>query len=154
MEALKLDGVPPGLYIVHCLPLRLLGAEGSPIRCILIKWCFSIVSFTPLNCVAYDHLECLLFNWSDLLCSTPNQSYHLRSPSLTFLPHPIFWFSNVLQETVTLGFVEDTWNGTLKQIRYNKLKNQRSVGCSLVFHHVHSHCQWVDKYLIRLCYVM
>ncbi|KAL3517078.1 hypothetical protein ACH5RR_023980 [Cinchona calisaya] len=37
VEGLKLDGVQPGIYSVHCLPLRLLGAEGSPIRCILIK---------------------------------------------------------------------------------------------------------------------
>ncbi|KAJ7946090.1 Kynurenine formamidase [Quillaja saponaria] len=37
VEALKLGDVPAGLYSVHCLPLRLLGAEGSPIRCILIK---------------------------------------------------------------------------------------------------------------------
>ncbi|KAL8129208.1 hypothetical protein V2J09_018363 [Rumex salicifolius] len=37
VEALKLDDVPAGIYDVHCLPLRLLGAEGSPIRCILIK---------------------------------------------------------------------------------------------------------------------
>ncbi|GAA0155160.1 cyclase [Lithospermum erythrorhizon] len=37
VEGLKLDNVQPGLYNVHCLPLRILGAEGSPIRCILIK---------------------------------------------------------------------------------------------------------------------
>ncbi|KAK0583568.1 hypothetical protein LWI29_038297 [Acer saccharum] len=37
VEALKLDDVPAGMYSVHCLPLRLSGAEGSPIRCILIK---------------------------------------------------------------------------------------------------------------------
>ncbi|XP_059448764.1 cyclase-like protein 2 [Corylus avellana] len=37
VEALKLDDIPAGIYSVHCLPLRLLGAEGSPIRCILIK---------------------------------------------------------------------------------------------------------------------
>ncbi|KAK7269869.1 hypothetical protein RIF29_22649 [Crotalaria pallida] len=37
VEALKLDDVPAGTYAVHCLPLRLAGAEGSPIRCILIK---------------------------------------------------------------------------------------------------------------------
>lgn len=37
VEGLKLDGVKPGIYSVHCLPLRLLGAEGAPIRCILIK---------------------------------------------------------------------------------------------------------------------
>ncbi|GLT64529.1 hypothetical protein SLA2020_370150 [Shorea laevis] len=37
VEGLKLDDVPAGLYTVHCLPLRLLGAEGSPVRCILIK---------------------------------------------------------------------------------------------------------------------
>ncbi|KAG5074897.1 hypothetical protein JHK84_056128 [Glycine max] len=32
VEGLKLDDVPAGLYSVHCLPLRLAGAEGSPIR--------------------------------------------------------------------------------------------------------------------------
>ncbi|WCJ17799.1 Cyclase family protein [Euphorbia peplus] len=37
VEGLKLDNIQAGLYSVHCLPLRLLGAEGSPIRCILIK---------------------------------------------------------------------------------------------------------------------
>ncbi|GAV81676.1 Cyclase domain-containing protein [Cephalotus follicularis] len=37
VEGLKLDDVQPGIYTVHCLPLRLLGSEGSPIRCILIK---------------------------------------------------------------------------------------------------------------------
>ncbi|KAL6964036.1 Cyclase-like protein 2 [Sarracenia purpurea var. burkii] len=37
VEGLKLDDIQLGLYTVHCLPLRLLGAEGSPIRCILIK---------------------------------------------------------------------------------------------------------------------
>ncbi|KAL1317107.1 hypothetical protein HN51_069203 [Arachis hypogaea] len=37
VEGLKLDDVPAGIYSLHCLPLRLAGAEGSPIRCILIK---------------------------------------------------------------------------------------------------------------------
>ncbi|KAG6652495.1 hypothetical protein CIPAW_05G010200 [Carya illinoinensis] len=37
VEGLKLDDIQPGIYSVRCLPLRLLGAEGSPIRCILIK---------------------------------------------------------------------------------------------------------------------
>ncbi|MED6144605.1 Cyclase-like protein 2 [Stylosanthes scabra] len=37
VEALKLDDIPSGLYTVHCLPPRLSGAEGSPIRCILIE---------------------------------------------------------------------------------------------------------------------
>ncbi|KAH6818899.1 Cyclase family protein [Perilla frutescens var. frutescens] len=37
VEGLKLDDVEAGTYSVHCLPLRLVGAEGSPIRCILIK---------------------------------------------------------------------------------------------------------------------
>ncbi|GMJ09787.1 CYCLASE2 [Hibiscus trionum] len=36
VEGLKLDDVPVGIYNVHCLPLRLLGSEGSPIRCILM----------------------------------------------------------------------------------------------------------------------
>lgn len=37
VEALKLDDIPAGIYDVHCLTLRLLGAEGAPMRCILIK---------------------------------------------------------------------------------------------------------------------
>lgn len=37
LEGLKLDDIQPGIYSVHCLPLRLVGAEGSPTRCILIK---------------------------------------------------------------------------------------------------------------------
>ncbi|KAM3258157.1 hypothetical protein ACQJBY_050102 [Aegilops geniculata] len=37
VEGLKLENVKPGIYSLHCLPLRLRGAEGSPIRCILIK---------------------------------------------------------------------------------------------------------------------
>ncbi|KAL6494697.1 Cyclase-like protein 2 [Orobanche gracilis] len=37
VEGLKLDDVLPGIYSVHCLPLRLVGSDGSPIRCILIK---------------------------------------------------------------------------------------------------------------------
>ncbi|KAK1402494.1 cyclase-like protein 2 [Heracleum sosnowskyi] len=37
VEGLKLDNIDAGVYTVHCLPLRLIGAEGSPIRCILIK---------------------------------------------------------------------------------------------------------------------
>ncbi|KAB8103234.1 hypothetical protein EE612_035565 [Oryza sativa] len=37
VEALKLHDVEPGMYMLHCLPLRLAGAEGSPVRCILIK---------------------------------------------------------------------------------------------------------------------
>ncbi|CAO2813955.1 unnamed protein product [Amaranthus hypochondriacus] len=37
VEALKLDNVPAGIYNVYCLPPRVVGAEGSPIRCILMK---------------------------------------------------------------------------------------------------------------------
>uniref|UniRef100_A0A0E0ATW1 Cyclase n=1 Tax=Oryza glumipatula TaxID=40148 RepID=A0A0E0ATW1_9ORYZ len=37
VEGLKLENIMPGIYSLHCLPLRLRGAEGSPIRCILIK---------------------------------------------------------------------------------------------------------------------
>ncbi|KAJ3698187.1 hypothetical protein LUZ61_001892 [Rhynchospora tenuis] len=36
VEGLKLENVKPGIYSLHCLPLRLRGAEGCPIRCILI----------------------------------------------------------------------------------------------------------------------
>lgn len=45
VEALKLDDVPAGLYSVHCLPLRLFGSDGSPIRCIIIKWWFPLWVF-------------------------------------------------------------------------------------------------------------
>lgn len=38
------NDIQPGIYSVHCLPLRLPGAEGSPIRCILIKWCICLCS--------------------------------------------------------------------------------------------------------------
>ncbi|KAG8075179.1 hypothetical protein GUJ93_ZPchr0006g41761 [Zizania palustris] len=47
IEALKLDDAKPGMYMLHCLPLRLVGTEDSPVRCILIKrlpdqgWCGS-----------------------------------------------------------------------------------------------------------------
>ncbi|KAJ8752457.1 hypothetical protein K2173_004745 [Erythroxylum novogranatense] len=37
VEGLKLEGIQHGTYSVRCLPLRLLGAEASPIRCILIQ---------------------------------------------------------------------------------------------------------------------
>ncbi|KAM0933946.1 putative arylformamidase [Dioscorea sansibarensis] len=37
VEGLKLENVEAGIYTLHCLPLRLIGAEGSPIRCIFIK---------------------------------------------------------------------------------------------------------------------
>ncbi|KAJ1278254.1 hypothetical protein BS78_04G065500 [Paspalum vaginatum] len=37
VEGLKLDDVEAGIYMLHCLPLRLVGSEGSPVRCILIK---------------------------------------------------------------------------------------------------------------------
>lgn len=35
VEGLNLDNVEMGLYTVHCLPLKLVQAEGSPIRCVL-----------------------------------------------------------------------------------------------------------------------
>ncbi|XP_027365999.1 cyclase-like protein 2 [Abrus precatorius] len=37
VEGLKLDDVPAGIYSLNCLPLRLVGSEASPIRCILIR---------------------------------------------------------------------------------------------------------------------
>ncbi|KAJ9175267.1 hypothetical protein P3X46_013838 [Hevea brasiliensis] len=36
VEGLKLDDIKPGLYDLHCLPMRVLGAEGTPTRCILM----------------------------------------------------------------------------------------------------------------------
>lgn len=53
VEGLKLDDILPGIYSVHCLPLRLLGAEGSPTRCILIKWYIFLVSPVFCNCFHY-----------------------------------------------------------------------------------------------------
>ncbi|CAA0807498.1 Cyclase family protein [Striga hermonthica] len=64
VEGLKLDKVPVGLYNLHCLPLRLVGSEGSPIRCILIKWHsdFSIiVEATPPGIAKNpSHARCLI----------------------------------------------------------------------------------------------
>lgn len=37
VEGLNLDNVDVGLYELHCLPLKLLKSDGSPIRCILQK---------------------------------------------------------------------------------------------------------------------
>ncbi|CAK9143651.1 unnamed protein product [Ilex paraguariensis] len=37
VEGLKLDDIEAGSYNIHCLPLRLLHSDGSPIRCILVK---------------------------------------------------------------------------------------------------------------------
>lgn len=37
VEGLNLDDVDVGLYELHCLPLKLLKSDGSPIRCILQK---------------------------------------------------------------------------------------------------------------------
>ncbi|CAA7019932.1 unnamed protein product [Microthlaspi erraticum] len=37
VEGLKLDDVKVGMYMLHCLPLRLVRAEGAPTRCILIE---------------------------------------------------------------------------------------------------------------------
>lgn len=49
VEALKLDNIKAGLYMLHCLPLRLVGSEGSPVRCILIKWSLPWCSFRSLR---------------------------------------------------------------------------------------------------------
>lgn len=35
LEALKLNDVMEGTYRLHCFPLNLVGADGSPVRCIL-----------------------------------------------------------------------------------------------------------------------
>ncbi|CAN1269764.1 Cyclase-like protein 1 [Linum perenne] len=37
VEGMNLDNVEAGEYDVHCLPLRLIGADGTPSRCIVIK---------------------------------------------------------------------------------------------------------------------
>jgi hypothetical protein len=50
VEGLKLDGVPAGLYSLNCLPLRLVGSEASPIRCILIGW------WSPLSCTVWSYI--------------------------------------------------------------------------------------------------
>ncbi|GAX77655.1 hypothetical protein CEUSTIGMA_g5098.t1 [Chlamydomonas eustigma] len=38
VEGLVLEGVPPGWYSMTCLPLKVLGAEGVPARCILTEY--------------------------------------------------------------------------------------------------------------------
>lgn len=37
VEGLNLTGVAEGLYTMHCLPLKLLGSDGAPARCILVS---------------------------------------------------------------------------------------------------------------------
>lgn len=37
LEDANLDGVAPGVYTIHCLPLRLVTLDGSPARCILTQ---------------------------------------------------------------------------------------------------------------------
>jgi arylformamidase len=37
VEGLDLRGVEPGTYDLHCLPLRLVGADGAPARTILVR---------------------------------------------------------------------------------------------------------------------
>lgn len=32
-----LEGVEPGLYMLHCLPLKLVDSDGAPTRCILTQ---------------------------------------------------------------------------------------------------------------------
>jgi arylformamidase len=36
LEGLNLRGVPPGRYVLLCLPLNIPGAEGSPVRAVLL----------------------------------------------------------------------------------------------------------------------
>ncbi|KAH0673769.1 hypothetical protein KY290_026003 [Solanum tuberosum] len=37
VEGLNLDDAVPGVYTIHCLPLRLVHGDGSPTRCILFQ---------------------------------------------------------------------------------------------------------------------
>jgi arylformamidase len=37
LEGVRLGGVPPGDYELVCLPLKLAGSEGSPVRAVLLK---------------------------------------------------------------------------------------------------------------------
>ena len=36
VEGLLLEEVPPGLHQLHCLPMKLVGSDGAPCRCIII----------------------------------------------------------------------------------------------------------------------
>lgn len=36
VEGLVLDAVPPGVYTMHALPLKVVGADGAPARVILV----------------------------------------------------------------------------------------------------------------------
>jgi kynurenine formamidase len=37
VEGLYFGGVEPGLYTLHCLPLKIVGGDGAPTRCILTR---------------------------------------------------------------------------------------------------------------------
>ena len=36
VEGLVLDDVPAGVHQLHCLPLKLIGSDGAPVRCVII----------------------------------------------------------------------------------------------------------------------
>lgn len=36
VEGLNLEALRPGLHMLHCLPLKLAGSDGAPVRCITI----------------------------------------------------------------------------------------------------------------------
>ncbi len=35
VEGLLLEEVPPGVHQLHCLPLKVVGSDGAPVRCII-----------------------------------------------------------------------------------------------------------------------
>ena len=37
VEGLVLEHVQPGLYMLHCLPIKLVSSDGAPARCILMQ---------------------------------------------------------------------------------------------------------------------
>ena len=37
VEGLDLSALRPGLLQLHCLPLKLIGSDGAPVRCIAIQ---------------------------------------------------------------------------------------------------------------------
>lgn len=37
VEGLDLTQLQPGLHQLHCLPLKLIGSDGAPVRCITIS---------------------------------------------------------------------------------------------------------------------
>jgi hypothetical protein len=72
VEFLKLDNVKTGIYMLHCLPLRLVGSEGSPVRCILIKWSLRATLLLFSKAAIYHARWCYIYMLANIVVYAPS----------------------------------------------------------------------------------